>query len=151
MDSARAATWIRAYYLATPAFALADLAAGLNIRITALHSPGARIAYYALCVGCALAIHALPRFRASIALGESSLNLLLLAIAGMAPSLLAIETLLGNPHADLQPFVFGPLQVANTAIAGGALYLAFTGAVRELAGGAVADTTRTTTRTRHHS
>ena len=50
----RAARLVRTYYLGTPLFLILDLLGKVNIRVAALEGrPGLRLAYYALCAGCA--------------------------------------------------------------------------------------------------
>jgi len=115
--------WTEAYYLFTPAFALADGIAGANVRAAAFDdSPGIRCAYYTACMGWALLIHVRPRWAAAVTLAESTVNVGALIVSMMLTYLGLIATLDapgGGPLAlDLE-------LVANFAIAGTAGAIVF--------------------------
>jgi hypothetical protein len=106
----------RAYYAATPLFALADFACGANVRAAAFAArPGLRAGYYALCIACLALALARPAWSGAVALAESSLNLLLLTLAVFLPYFAAAEAALdGRPFAS----PFSPAFVVNFLLAG---------------------------------
>lgn len=115
--------WQETYYLLTPAFALADLIAGANVRLAAFDdSPALRGVYYAACMGCALVIHLRPRWAAGLALAESTINvaalILSMVLAYVGSMAAVVEAGGAAPPLDLE-------LVANFLIAGGAGAVAF--------------------------
>jgi hypothetical protein len=129
-DSASTASGARrvvdAYYLATPLFALLDLAGGVNVRLVALDEhTGARVAYYALCLACLVAMRALPRFAPLVALLEGSVTLLLLVLGVLMPLLRAPELIDGGA-AGFSPTVESEA-VVNLVLSGGAWLFALYG------------------------
>ena len=108
--------WLRAYYAATPLFALADFVCGANVRAAAFAAqPGLRAGYYAMCLACLGLSFARPAWSGAVALAESSLNLLLLVLAVFLPYYAAAEAALdGRPFAS----PFSALFVVNFFLAG---------------------------------
>jgi hypothetical protein len=74
------------YYLATPFFALLDLGGGVNLRLAGLgEHPGARIAYYTLCLACLVLMRRAPRLAPAVALLEGSATILILILGVLTP------------------------------------------------------------------
>ena len=108
--------WLRAYYAATPLFALADFVFGASVRAAAFDArPGLRSAYYGLCVACLALSFARPAWSSAVALAESSLNLLLLVLAVFLPYWALAEAVLDG-RAVANPF--SPGFVVNFCLAG---------------------------------
>jgi hypothetical protein len=118
--------WLRVYYFSTPLFVLADSLLGLDFRISGLHTPGYRLAYYGFCMLCALVLWYRPRLSPLVGMGESSFNLAILMVSVMLPIL----------RADLDgPGAYIGLQGANIInfiLTGGVLLAAFYSAQRRL-------------------
>ena len=72
----------RFWYLAlTPAFALLDYAAGIDLRVSLLDGhPRVRAAYYVVAFGCGVASLLRPYAARAIALAESAANVVLLLV-----------------------------------------------------------------------
>lgn len=122
--------WPEAYYLLTPAFALADGIAGANVRAAAFDgSPAFRLFYYAACMGCALIIHLKPRWAAAVTLTESAVNVGALIVSMM----LAYLGMIAAVEAPGGPPVIIDLElVANFVIAGGVGAVAFHPSLRRV-------------------
>jgi hypothetical protein len=76
---------VRLYYLATPAFAVADWL-GANVRAVGLAGhPEWRAAYYAVCTLAGALLYLRPRWSDAVGLGEASVNVLLLVLAVFVP------------------------------------------------------------------
>ena len=101
---------VRLYYLATPAFLLAELFAGISFRIPYfLTAPALRYLYYAFCAACGAGCYLRPRSTYLIAFAESTFNITLLIVgffyamltvdsaldAGSIPRLFTIKGMLG--------------------------------------------------------
>jgi hypothetical protein len=116
----RTATWARAYYAATVAFALADAVAGANVRAVGFAAwPELRALYYAACGVCWWITWRAPAWSAAVTLVESSVNVTLLcATVLFAP-------FLGALHGAAEPLASLPQLVLNFLIAGSAGTLAF--------------------------
>jgi hypothetical protein len=76
---------IAGYYLATPAFAAADLVFGLPVRVAGLAEPAHRLAYYAVVFALGLLCRYRPGSAPFVGMTESSVNLLLLLVAILLP------------------------------------------------------------------
>lgn len=96
--------WLQGYYFCTPLFMLADGLLGLDFRVSGLHAPGYRYAYYGFCMLCALLLRFRPRLSPLVGMGESGINLAILMISIMLPIL--------RPDLDANGAVIG-LQGAN--------------------------------------
>jgi len=106
--TARASTLVRLYYLATPAFAVADWL-GANVRAVGLAGhPEWRAVYYAVCTLAGALLYLRPRWSDAVGLGEASVNVLLLVLAVFVPYLDAVSTVAagGLPPSSL-PFTAG--------------------------------------------
>jgi hypothetical protein len=101
------AAWVRAYYLATPLFALADWL-GANVRAVGLAGhPEWRAGYYTACTLAGVLLHLQPRWAAGIGLLEASANVLLLVLAVVLPYLDAVASVAAGGTAIGLPFTFG--------------------------------------------
>ena len=126
--SLRSVVWMRVYYAATLAFALADGLAGANVRAVGFAAwPELRAAYYAACGLCGWVTWRAPAWSAPVTLLESSVNVTVLCASVLLAPWLAVE---GSPAA---PPSFEQL-LANFAIAGTAGTLAFYQALQRLTG-----------------
>jgi len=76
---------LTAYYLATPVFVVLDVVAGAPIRISALHSPAHRFAYYGVVFLLGMLCRARPRLAPWVGMLESSSNLFLLLLGILLP------------------------------------------------------------------
>lgn len=95
---------LQAFYLATPAFALLDLAAGVNLRTTFLDdAPGLKLLYYASAFTCGLAVSRWPRRAALVGLLESGINVGWLAAGVVLRYLAALDAVLGETTAAAAP------------------------------------------------
>jgi hypothetical protein len=124
MPTARPPRALEFYYLiATPAFALADRFWGISVRAAFLDGwPAARYGYYAVCFGCGLWAWRAPRMARSIAIGESSVNIVLLIFSTMLGYYDVIDKVAADqPVGDF----FGPQRAANLAIAAVALMVGY--------------------------
>jgi hypothetical protein len=73
---------VRLYYLATPAFLLADWLWGVNVRVAFLDSwPAARYVYYAVCCVLGLAAWRRPAIAGAVGVAESGANIALLILS----------------------------------------------------------------------
>ncbi|MBI4521476.1 MAG: hypothetical protein HY701_11610 [Gemmatimonadetes bacterium] len=98
------AAWVRAYYLATPLFALVDWL-GANVRAVGLAGhPEWRAGYYAVCTIAGLLVHFRPRSAAYVGLVESSTNVLLLVLAVFLPYFDAVASVASGGTAFGLPF-----------------------------------------------
>jgi len=114
--------FLRAYYWATPLFAAGDLLLGVPLRAAALPSQKTRLAYYALCLGCAALIHLRPRTTALVGLIESSVNILLLILAVYLPTIAVLDTI---ETGEVTVPILTPLRLANLALSAYVLYRSF--------------------------
>jgi hypothetical protein len=105
----------RLYYLITPAFILLDYGVGVNVRVAVLDGlPLYKNLYYGFCVLCGVAVYLLPVSSPFVALGESSINVLLTILALFLPYVQNLQRL-----ADLE----GDWKVAGTFSTEGAVNL----------------------------
>lgn len=99
---------VRLYYLATPAFAVADWL-GANVRAVGLAGhPEWRAVYYAGCTLAGALIYLRPRWADAVGLGEASVNVLLLVLAVFVPYFDAVSAVAaGGLPPDALPFSGG--------------------------------------------
>lgn len=115
---------ILAWYLATPIFALLDLAFGINVRASFLDGqPALRLAWYALALGCAAAVARWPARAGVIGLSESAASIALLVLGAGIAYLRALDGALGEPSVVAPPF--SPADVANLVLSAGALIASY--------------------------
>jgi hypothetical protein len=76
---------IQGYYLGSPIFFLVSLFWSFELRTTFLTDPLHRLAYYALISGLGILTYFRPGAGPWVALGESSLNLVLLIVGILLP------------------------------------------------------------------
>jgi hypothetical protein len=81
----RGLRWIQGYYLASPLFFLVGLWWGVEVRVTFIPDPGRRFLYYVVLSGLGLLAHFRPASAPWVAVGESSLNLLLIMLWILLP------------------------------------------------------------------
>jgi hypothetical protein len=81
----RALRWIQGYYLASPLFFLIGLWWGFEVRVTFIPSAGYRFGYYLVLSALGLLAHFRPKAAPWVALGESTLNLLLIILWILLP------------------------------------------------------------------
>lgn len=115
------------YYLATPAFALADVLGVAPFRVAGLEGSGVRWGYYGVAFLLGLACRRWPAATPWVAMGESAVNLLLLLIAFLVP-IWSLPEAVGSGAAVLDPVT--STDVLNLAVSGGALVLGFYGSQR---------------------
>ena len=126
MPDTRHSNWLRGYYFCTPLFVLADSLLGLDFRVSGLHAPGYRLAYYGFCMLCALLLWYRPRLSPLVGMGESSINLAILMASVMLPIL--------RPNLDGSGAYIGlqGANIINFILTGGVLLAAFYSAQRRL-------------------
>ncbi len=109
------------FYLATPAFAAADIFWGIPARAAGIPDPHWRMAYYGLLMGCWLLCRRTPAAGPFVGLVESSVNLLILFLAVLLPIWSAAEQLptsggagpLAGPGVWLNLAISGPLLIVG--------------------------------------
>jgi len=77
--------WIQGYYLASPLFFLFGLWWGIEIRVSFIPDPGRRFLYYLVLSGLGLLAHFRPAAAPWVAVGKSSVNLLLIMLWILVP------------------------------------------------------------------
>jgi hypothetical protein len=98
---------VRLYYLATPAFAVADWL-GANVRAVGLAGhPEWRAVYYGVCTVAGILLYTRPRWSTLVGLGEASVNVLLLILAVFVPYFDAISTVAAGGMPSGLPFTPG--------------------------------------------
>jgi hypothetical protein len=113
---------LTAYFLATPAFAVADLVFGLSIRVAGLPVPSHRMMYYAAVFGLGLLSRARPATAPWLGMLESSVNLFLLLLGILLP----IWSLADGTLPDHVTSVgLSGYATVNALLSGGALVLSF--------------------------
>ena len=113
---------VKAYYLATPLFLLADLLLSLPIRVAALADPGVRYLYYAFAFGCGVFTHVRPKTAPYLGILESALNIFLLVLSVMLPIIQLPDRLFaGEPLAA----PFSGVRIANVVLSGTVLIASF--------------------------
>ena len=105
---------IKGYYLGSPLFLLMDLWWGIEVRVTFIPDPGLRFGYYVIISAMGLLTHFRPRSAPWVALGESSLNLVLILLWILLPiyaipDALAAGGEIGVPYTPNQVLVNGLL------------------------------------------
>jgi hypothetical protein len=127
---------IQGYYLGSPLFWLVGLFWGYELRTTFLTDPVQRLMYYTFISGLGLLAYFRPGVGPWVALGESSLNLVLLILGILLPIYgLADQALSGGPIG--LPYSAGEV-LMNGALAGTFFLLGFYRAQAELRGRASA-------------
>lgn len=132
----KALSWIRGYYLASPLFLLMGLWWGLEIRVVFIPDPGPRFLYYLALSALGLLAHYRPFAAPWVALGESTLNLLLivlwilLPVYGLSDAVLGPEPLPASVDLDL-PYTTGQVLV-NGLLAGSFFLVGFYKAQEEV-------------------
>ena len=106
--------FIQGYYLASPLFLVAGLWWGWEVRVTFLPDPRFRFAYYVLLSTLGLLTHFRPASAPWVALGESTLNLLLIMGWILLPVLTMPDAIsnsdpIGVPYTVQQVLVNGGL------------------------------------------
>jgi hypothetical protein len=124
---------LRAWYLATPLFAVLDLILGLNVRVTFLDSTVARLAYYAFAFGCGLAVLRWPRRAGLVGLLESSGNIVWLILGVGAQYLAALDAALAEDLARAS--VFSTAEVVNLLVSAAILIVSYIAAQARLGHG----------------
>jgi hypothetical protein len=142
-----AARLVGAIYWSTPLFVALDVWYGISIRIPFLDAaPGAKAAYYALELACAMAMAIRPQWTSMIGYAESMLNISLLVLTtgvaylGILDSAASPDGLIANP--------FTPQRVASLVLS--ATVLAASHVARSASAGPYRSTSRSpaTTNTR---
>jgi hypothetical protein len=117
MGRAERARWIAGYYLATPAFAAADLVFGANVRAVGLADhPEWRAAWYAGCLACGVLSFVRPAWASVLGLLETSANLLLLPLSLFLPYFALANRILDGEVVTENPIT--PGFVVNLILAG---------------------------------
>lgn len=122
--------WIQTYYLGSPLFFLIGMFWGYELRTTFLTDPAHRLAYYTVISGLGLLAYFKPKTGPFVALGESSLNLILLCLGILLPIYgLADQVLNGGPMT--LPYSAGEV-LLNGLLSGTFLILGFRRAQAEI-------------------
>ena len=124
---------IRSYYYAAPVFWLLDVL-GLNIRVAFLDDfPVGKTAYYAFLCVLAVAVWAMPRFAAHIALIESSADVGILIITVWTWYFAQLEAIQGE--AVVSPDVIPPTALVNFVMSAAVAAIAYLVALRRVSNG----------------
>jgi hypothetical protein len=115
--------WIQGYYLASPLFFLIGLWWGWEVRVTFIPDPGWRFVYYLVLSGLGLLSHFRPVTAPWVALGESSLNLLLILLWILLPIYALPGDAMGAGPVGL-PYTAGQV-VVNGLLAGSFFLVGF--------------------------
>ena len=113
---------VTGYYLATPLFAVADLAVGVPVRVGEILPPGVRYAYYAALFALGLLCRARPGATPWVGMAESSTNLLILFLSILVPIWSVGDAWMAGAPAHVG---LTPATGANALLAGGAMILSF--------------------------
>jgi hypothetical protein len=111
------------YFGATPLFFLLDVAWDLSVRASFFDGLGARLAYYALCLGCGLLVWWRPAWSAIVAIAESAVTITLLVVVFMAPILSMAGDLAADPYATISAPT--PERIVNFVLAAGVAWWSF--------------------------
>lgn len=113
---------VAGYYLATPLFAVVDLAAGAPVRVSGVLPGWGRGAYYAVLLLLGFLCRARPAATPWVGMAESSVNIFLLLLGILLPVWSMTDAVLaGAPlRGGLTPAAAG-----NALLAGGALVMSF--------------------------
>jgi hypothetical protein len=103
----------RYYYLATPAFLLADLVWDAPVRASFISDTNVRYAYYAACVACGIVMWQSPRYTKQIGMVECLVNFAMVIFSIMLPVINAPEAILAG-----QDRVFDPMHPINAGLSG---------------------------------
>jgi len=124
----------RWYYYATPLFILLDYLLGINVRVSALDSmPFYKYAYYGFCILCALCIYISPRYSPIVALFESTINVIMMALLLFIPYVLLFsdtENMLSTDSPVVQ--MFTPQRIVNLGFAGFIAVFAFRASIHRV-------------------
>jgi hypothetical protein len=102
-----------------------DFLYGVSLRVPFLDAlPGAKAAYYAADLACAVAIALRPRWTAAIGLGESTVNIALLVLSTWAAYLGVLESAASPDVVIANPFT--PQAVTSLAISAAVLAVSYT-------------------------
>jgi hypothetical protein len=110
------------YYLLTPVFALADVLAGISVRVAGLGAGGPRAVYYAVAFALGLFCRWKPTATPWVGMLESSGNLLLLLLSILLPIWTLPEVVLAGGEATAGLDTSG---MVNALLAGAALVVSF--------------------------
>jgi hypothetical protein len=103
----------RSYYLATPAFLLADLVWDAPVRASFISDLKVRYAYYAACLTCGIVMSLSPRYTKQIGMVECLVNFTMVIFSIMLPVINAPEAILaGNDR------VLDPMHPINAGLSG---------------------------------
>jgi hypothetical protein len=123
---------VKLYYLATPAFAIADWL-GANVRAVGLADhPQWRIGYYVVCTLAGVLLQVRPRWSGVVGLVEASSNVLLLVLAVVLPYVDAISIAAAGAVPPALPFTAGFF--ANFLLSGAVWVIVFQRRVVALSG-----------------
>lgn len=114
--------WVAGYYLATPAFAVADLGFGVPVRLAQVVPQGGRLVYYAAVFALGFLCVARPRTAPWVGMLESATNLLILLLGILLPIWSLSDAVLSGA-----PMVAGltPAGAFNALLSGTALTVSF--------------------------
>lgn len=119
----RSTKFIRYYYLVTPAFAVLDLALGVEIRISI---PGdhetLEVFYYLFCFSSSFIFFGNELRAALFSLAECILNIVLLFLSVILPIVYLPETISSG---ETDAFQFGANELIHFSVAGGVLLYDF--------------------------
>jgi cellulose synthase/poly-beta-1,6-N-acetylglucosamine synthase-like glycosyltransferase len=104
------------YYLATPAFFLAEFLWGITFRVPYfLTAPASRYLYYALCTACGVGCYFRPKVTYLIAFVESTINVTLLLTGFVSMMVTGIQSFIESENGMI-PEVFTPKLIISFGI-----------------------------------
>lgn len=112
------------FLLATPAFALLDLAGGPALRVAGLTGAGPRLGYYVLLVILGLFMLRAPRLAPWLGMGESVANLFLVLLSILLPIWTLPEVVDAGGSLE-EAGLLTPARLVNALLAGGVFIWSF--------------------------
>jgi hypothetical protein len=113
---------LRLYYWITPLFVVLDWVWGVSVRAAFLPRFEHRLAYYVLCLLCAVVCQREPGAAPYVGLGESSVNLFLLLLGIMLPIWQTSDAILAGAAL---PALMSPAKLVNAMLSGGMIIVSF--------------------------
>jgi hypothetical protein len=112
------------FLLATPAFALLDLAGGPALRVAGVAGTGPRQGYYLILVILGVFMLRAPRLAPWLGMGESVVNLFLVLLSILLP-IWTLPEVVGSGAGPEEADLLTPARLVNAVLAGGVFIWSF--------------------------